>query len=297
MIEFDWYFVVNNLPTAILRTFVAIVDHGGFTQAAHVLGLTQPTVSQQLKKLEVLVDTTLLKRGQRRMELTDAGQSLLNYARRILMLNDEAVSLLSKPSVSGRLRLGIPHEFTLSILPQLVGVFTQSHPNVVIEVECELSKHLLSSRKDYDVILALHERGVKALGTRLRIEPLAWVSSRDFQFAAGEPLKIIAAPAPCIYRANLERALRQFKPGWALRLTSTSYSAVCAAVSTGMGITVLAESVVPSELQILTPPQLNGLGKVDLRLHYDRSKASAATQSFAAFARERFRRASSLESR
>ena len=78
---------MKNLPTSVLRTFVTIVEEGGFTQAAAVLDLTQPTVSQQIKKLEEMVEQPLLDRGQRRLELTVAGQTMLDYARRILMLN------------------------------------------------------------------------------------------------------------------------------------------------------------------------------------------------------------------
>ena len=100
----------KDLPTQVLRTFVEITDRGGFTQAAESLGLTQPTVSQQLKKLETLVDQPLLTRTPRSLELTAAGQTLLDYARRILTLNDEAISSLSMVPVSGTLRLGIPHE-------------------------------------------------------------------------------------------------------------------------------------------------------------------------------------------
>ena len=83
---------MKDLPINVLRTFVAIVERGGFTQAAAFLGMTQPTVSQQLKKLEELVGLPLLNRGQRQLELTTAGEKILDYARRILMLNDEAVS-------------------------------------------------------------------------------------------------------------------------------------------------------------------------------------------------------------
>ena len=273
----------RDLPTSVLRTFLTIVDQGGFTHAAQALGLTQPTVSQQLQKLEALVGQPLLDRGQRRLELTPQGQTMLDYARRIIMLNDEAVSNLARPSVSGKLRLGIPHEFTLSILPKLVGAFSQIHPNVVIEVECELSKTLLASLDSYDLVMALHKPDETANGIRIRKEPLAWVSSLDYQFDPDVELRIVAAPVPCIYRDTLQRALRDFQPGWALRLTSTSYGAVCAAVSTGMGITVLAESVVPVELKKLKVDQLPVLPQLDLRLHHDLSKGTSATRTFVEF--------------
>ena len=279
----------QDLPTHLLRTFVAIVDEGGFTQAAEVLARTQPTVSQQLRKLEGQVGQALLERGHGGVRLTTEGQTLLDYARRILALNDEAVSSLSRVPVSGRLRLGIPHEFTFSVLPKLVGAFSQIEPHVVIEVECELSKKLLEHRESYDLVMMLHRHGEGAAGTRIRDEPLAWVSSLDYRFDAAAPLKIVAAPAPCLYRGVLQRALADFKPGWSLLLSSTSYGAVCAAVSTGMGITVLARSVVPANLQILDCDSLPALPQLDLRLHYDPATATDAALTFAEFIQEKLR--------
>ena len=280
---------MKNLPTSVLRTFVTIVEEGGFTQAAAVLNLTQPTVSQQIKKLEELVEQPLLDRGQRRLELTVAGQTMLDYARRILMLNDQAVATIAMPAVKGRLRLGIPHEFTLSILPELVGAFSQAHPDVVVEVDCELSKNLLANLKDYDLVIALHDPAEKKSGARLRSEPLVWVSSLEYALDSQKPLRIIAAPDPCIYRANMLRVLEKYRAGWSLQLTSTSYSAVCAAVSTGMGVTVLAESVVPGNLKILETSKLKKPGKVDLRLHHDRTRTTEATKTFVDFVHQRYR--------
>lgn len=279
---------MKDLPIDVLRTFITIVDKGGFTQAARVLGLTQPTISLQLKKLEQLIGANVIDRGSRQQSLTAEGSALLEYARRILMLNDEAVTYLVKPEVSGRLKIGIPHEFTMSILPQLVGSFSQGHPNIVIEIECELSKKLLSDASNYDLVIALHDLGRTTDGILLRQVPLVWVASLDFMINGNEPLDIVAAPAPCIYRAHLQSALQQSGTPWNLRLTSSSYDAACAAVKTGLGVTVLAESVVQEGLKKL--PESDVLGKlpdVELRLHYDSTTASAAAHRFVDFAKKR----------
>ncbi len=276
----------RDLPTAVLRTFVTIVDRGGFTQAAQTLGLTQPTVSQQLKKLEEIVGQPLIARGQRRLALTSEGQTLLDFARRILQLNDEAIASLTRPSVEGTLRVGIPHEFSISILPRMVGAFSQIHPNVMIEVDCELSKNLLVKLDQYDLVIALHKPHDEAgldIGKCIRREPLAWVSSADFEFDPTHQLQVIAAPPPCIYRETIQRALSQFKPGWATRLTSSSYGAVCATVSTGMGVTLLATSVIPDQLVPLESDALPDLPSLELRLHFDRTNAAPATRTFVEF--------------
>lgn len=279
----------RNLPLPALRTFITIHEANGFTNAAGALGLTQPNVSQQVKRLEQLLGQPLFVRGRRQPELTSAGETLLEYARHIISLNDQALTKLMATPVAGSLRLGLPHEFTTSILPELVGDFSQAHTGVTIEVDCELSKTLLSNVRAYDVVIALHDEPEgTGSGSRIRREPLSWVSSVGYRLPEeDEPIDAIVAPDPCIYRDTLSRALasanRQFNP----RLTSTSYSAVCAAVSTGMGITVLARSVVPSDLRILDDDQLPQLPDIDLRLHHDSHNASDATNSFVQFVRER----------
>ncbi len=275
----------RDLPVPLLRTFAAIADCGGFSAAAERLRITQPTVSQQLMRLEQLTGGSLIDRARRPVALTARGRTLLDYARRILLINDEAVSTLTAPGLSGTLRVGIPHEFTLSILPALAGAFSQSHPDLVIQVDCELSKTLLADADRYDLVIALHDSAESTGGIRLQHSPLAWVAGPDFQWPRGRPLGIVAAPAPCIYRAAMETALRE--RDWALRLTSSSYSAVCAAISTGMGITALARSVVPHGLQVLEDADLPPLPDVDLAMHFDASRSNPASRTFVRFVQER----------
>ena len=100
-----------NLPTELLRSYLAVIDFGGFTRAGEVIGRSQPAVSLQIKRLEKMVGYSLLRRSDRRLLPTEEGELLLRYARQILQLNDEVVKQLIRPEVSGRVRLGIPNEF------------------------------------------------------------------------------------------------------------------------------------------------------------------------------------------
>jgi len=132
-----------NIPTELLRTFVKTVDTGSFTRAAEAVGRTQSAVSLQIRRLEDLLDAQLFVRGSHRVRLTEQGTMLLEYGRRMLALNDEAVGSLFRPKVAGSVRLGAPHEYTASLLPVILGKFAQSHPKVMLEVTCDLSKNLL----------------------------------------------------------------------------------------------------------------------------------------------------------
>ena len=148
---------MKNLPTDLLRTFVTVAEIQGFTHAGEKLGRSQPAISLQVKRLEKLLDRTLLARNGNQIELTESGQQLFRYAKQILALNDEAIDQFNQTSVSGNIRFGIPSEFATTLLPKILGRFTQAYPNVTLEVTSDLSKHLLTRANRYDLILALHD--------------------------------------------------------------------------------------------------------------------------------------------
>lgn len=277
----------RDLPIHALRTFVAIVDAGGFTQAASRLGLTQPTVSQQLKKLEERVGHILIERGGRQPTLSARGMSLLEYARRLVDLNDEALASVTETAVTGTLRLGLPHEFTFTLLPRLVGSFSQIHPGVVVEVDCQLSKDLLANADRYDLVLALHTQHDDPSGLVLRQEPLSWAASPEFEFDPARKLLVAAAPMPCIYRQALQRVTRAFAPGWSLYLSSVNYGAICGAISTGVGVALLAQSVIPDHLRSVSLEGLPITETLQLRMHQLAAAPSATVTTFASFIQDR----------
>src|SRR5512141_1673665 len=99
------------LDLDLLRSFVSVVDTGGFTRAGERVHRTQSTVSQQIKRLEDAVGRTLLQRNGKQALLTEEGERLLSYARRILALEQEARDVVSRPVNDGIVRLGIPEDF------------------------------------------------------------------------------------------------------------------------------------------------------------------------------------------
>ena len=94
-----------------LRTFVAIVETGSFTRAAEVVQKTQSAVSMQMKRLEERLERPIFARDGRASKLTEDGERLLDYARRIVKLNAEALAAFSNPELSGVVRLGVPDDY------------------------------------------------------------------------------------------------------------------------------------------------------------------------------------------
>lgn len=270
---------MRDLPTELLRSFVSVVDTGSFTRTSEIVSRTQPAVSLQIRRLEEMVEQKLLVRNAQNLGLTAEGRLLLQYARRILALNDEVQNRLKQPDVEGRIRLGAPHEYTASLMPEILGKFAQSHPNVTLEVTSELSKNLLKRyiAKEFDLVLSLHDEPGFSDGHEILQEALVWVASADHNIHEEEPLPLVLAPAPCIYRARILRRLNDINRPCRIRYLSSSYADISAAVLSGIGVTAMAKSTAPRGARILDGKSgFPSLGKLSLKLHRNTESHSEA---------------------
>src|ERR1700694_5548957 len=109
-----------NIPTDLLRTFVAIYQLGSFTKAAHLFELTQPAISAHMKKLESLIGADLIEKDVAGVNLTACGEEVLKYARRILSINDQIVNSAAQQRTLPILRLGIPSIYTETKLKRIL---------------------------------------------------------------------------------------------------------------------------------------------------------------------------------
>ena len=106
----------QDLDIALLRTFVAIVDTGGLTSAGRKVGRTQPAITHQISRLEDLTGRTLFEDNRRKLSLTHDGEVLLEFARAMLRINDEARGRFSTPDIAGHVTLGTPDLYAPYIL-------------------------------------------------------------------------------------------------------------------------------------------------------------------------------------
>jgi len=277
--------VRKNLPIDVLRSFVAISEYGGFTQAGEVLGRSQAAISLQIKKLESILDKPLFDRKGHSFQLTSAGEILMEHARQILALNDRVLAELQNRSVEGRVRLGIPSEFATTLLPRIVGRFSSENPNVTLEVNCDLSKNLLADldKGKYDLVLGLHRTPAEAGKNLIKADKLVWVTSRDYNLEE-QTLSMIVAPDGCIYRSRASEELKRKNQPWHVVYTIQDLSGIKSAIEEGLGVTVLAESTVPKSLKVLKKTdRLPPLGKIGISLIASTKKpgeACSALQSY-----------------
>lgn len=242
------------LDLELLRSFVSVVEAGGFTRASKRVHRTQSTVSQQIKRLEEDVGQVLLHRDGKDVRPTEAGERLLSYARRLLTLAEEARDVLREPDGDGAIRLGIPEDFAAYRLAKLLGAFSRSHPSLRLDVRADQSKNLSRDLERGELDLALFKREAGAKGAiAVWPERVHWVTSKSHPIdvnASSVPL--IGFPPGCLYRAGAIHALESAGRPWHMSYSSSSLAGIQAAVAAGMGLSILSEMSIQSDHRVLT---------------------------------------------
>ncbi|NOK06322.1 MULTISPECIES: LysR family transcriptional regulator [Myxococcus] len=245
------------LDLFLLRTFVAVVETGSFTRAGERLHLTQSTVSQQLIRLEQSLGCRLLNRGQRHVVPTEEGERLLGYAQRLLRLAEEAAVALNPGGSGGVLRLGVPEDLGGEVLMPLLTRFAAERPRLRLEVECGLSHHLLRLYRNGELdLLLVKQWGADSDSHARWAEPLCWLDSAAQPVTARceggtNVLPLVAFPVGALYRQDMIHALESRGRAWRIGYSSASLASLCAAVSAGLGISLLPASSVQSGHRVL----------------------------------------------
>jgi len=243
-----------NLPTDLLRAFVTVVDLGSYTRAGEVLGRTQPAVSLQIRRLEELVDAKLIDTVGKRPSLTNQGEMLSVYARQILSLNDEAVAQFSKRADLSRLRVGLPTDYAVTFLQNLLTRFCEQHPDVELDITCDLSHALLDSLREdeLDIVVAMTSESVSQYLARAWVERPIWVVAKNSGVFKMTPVRLVAHPEGCEYRNRMIEALNAEQRPWRVVYCSPGISGVQTAVSSGMGVSALTKRTLKQDMRILT---------------------------------------------
>ncbi|MGP1255855.1 MAG: LysR substrate-binding domain-containing protein [Kiloniellales bacterium] len=280
-----------DIDPSLLRTFAAVVDHGGVTAAARHLALTQSAASQHLRKLEAQLGSGLFERQGRRLLLTPTGEVALGYARGILRMQDELKARLDRPPVVGTVRLGTPDLYAAHLLPKVLGDFGRAFPEVQIELHCRLSQVLLEDigRGEIDVALVTRQPYM-AGGSRVRDEQLVWISGLGHDTTKRSPLPLAMLPAGNLYRTMALDALERAGRSWKIVCESASLGGLYAAVMSGLAVSVVARSTVTSDVVEVGPSQgLPRLPGVELILYRAPAATSDAVRCLGDYIRRKLR--------
>lgn len=229
-----------------LRTFLAVAQTLSFTQAARRLGLRQSTVSQHVRRLEDAAGRQLFSRDTHSVELTEDGEAMLGFARRLLEVHEQATAFFTGTRLRGRLRFGASEDFVLTRLPEILEAFRHDHPEVDLELTVELSGTLheqLAAGK-LDLVLA-KRRPEDPRGEPVWTDRLVWIGAERLRVDPDRPVPLIAYPPPGITRALALEALEREGRSWRIACTSGSLNGLIAAARAGLGVMAHSRRLVP----------------------------------------------------
>lgn len=281
--------MARNLDMTSLRSFVAIADAGGVTRAAGFLNLTQSAVSMQIKRLEEMLDVTLLDRSARQVALTAAGEQLLGYARRMLALNDEAFARLTTDVHEGEVVLGVPHDIVYPAIPQVLQRFAKEYPKMRVTLLSSFTRVLKAqfARGECDVILTT-EADLEPGGETIAELPLVWVGAPGGVSWKQRPLRL-AYEHNCIFRQGVQAALDRAGIPWVMAVESDSTRTVEASVSADLAVhTVLAGSEPPYVERIAHGGALPELSRMKVNLYRAEPAHSPTVEALAEMLRRAY---------
>ncbi|WP_428554009.1 LysR family transcriptional regulator [Pseudomonas edaphica] len=268
----------SNLQIDWLKCFVAVVDAGSLSGAAHEVNRSQSAVSMQMKKLETALGRQLLSRGPRHLQLTADGQLLLGYARRLLALHAETQAAFHGEELTGRIRLGVAEDYAAMYLTPVLKRFLPRYSGVEIELTCEQSVALIPRVRNGDLDLALVSRDAPQSGTFLFKEPMVWVGSPQFELWRRDPLPIAVYESASLARRYAVNSLSQKGREFKVVYNSSSLAGQLAAVEGGLAIAAITQCTVQASLQVLGSE--HGLGRIEpMEVSILRSRASRESEA------------------
>lgn len=277
----------------LYRTFLVIAETSSFSKASDLVGRTPSAVSMQIKKLETMLGVAVFAREGRTVRLTPEGEALLGYSRRILMLNEEAVSLFVSPSVEGQVRFGAPADFGTRYLPNILSRFARSHPGVNVDVHLDGSSALEEKimKGDLDLVLSTVRPGAPMPSATDVVfsEPLVWVGLEGGVAYQRDPIPLAVSTPGCPWRRAARIALDATQKSYRISYTSFHSAGQEAALLADLAIAPFPASVVEPPLQVLDDRHdLPAIGDYHIVMK-QRPRAGRATHAFAEHVEECFR--------
>ncbi|MEO3386430.1 LysR substrate-binding domain-containing protein [Mesorhizobium sp. CAU 1741] len=258
-----------------LHTFITISDTGSFTKAAEEVHRTQSAVSMQMRRLEERLGKALFEKDGRTNRLTEEGERLLTYARRLLRLNRETLAAFDDNSLEGHIRIGTPDDYADRFLPEIMARFSRSNPRVELSVICEPTINLIDQikRGQLDIAIVTHDGDKGGTSEVVRREPLLWVTSANHSIHAEDVLPMAVGRTSCMWRRAACDMLDQMGRDYRILFTSWSATVIIAAVLSGQAVSILPECALRPGMRILG--EADGFGALpDVRIGIIRGHSS-----------------------
>jgi DNA-binding transcriptional LysR family regulator len=269
---------------ALLTTFLAVAETHSFTKAAARLQLSQPTVSQHVRRLEQAAGRLLIARDTREVALTDNGDAMAGFARTILAAHASAESYFNGSAMRGRLRFGAADDLAITQLPRILREFRQLHPQINMELTVSQSGPLYRRLKagQLDLIFIKQTPG-STEGSRVSTDTMVWIGLEATSIEPGEPVPLIAYQDPSVSKQMAIDALEAAGRTWKITCNTREVNGVLAAVRAGLGIALFPRTLIPADLMKVTNRLgLPEVGEIDFTLLSNPLAAKESVDALAA---------------
>ncbi|MEP7030374.1 MAG: LysR family transcriptional regulator [Pseudolabrys sp.] len=232
---------MTNIPTDLLRTLVAVVDLHSFTKAAASLGVTQPAVSAQIKRLQYLLNGDLFDRSSQGFNLTPQGETVVTYARRLLSINDQIVHVGDDgPQPELVIRIGTPSDIVASRLPAILARFRERWPDVRFIVRAGQFDPMVRELRsgELDIFVGLSQSPPPD-ARHSCMEEVVWVRGPSTRIDLNRPVPLISHGDASVFHRLAVAALGSVGLEWEDVFTGPSISSLTGAVTAGLGVMAL----------------------------------------------------------
>lgn len=237
-----------------LRSFIAFVDTGSFTRAARQACRTQGAISMQMKKLEQDSGQTLFQKQGRYLVLTDAGRTLVSYARRLVAMHDDVLTQLNQQGQHAPIRIGCPDDYAESVLPDLVSCLQAQRPQASLRVYCDSSTQLRRLLDNGAIDLAILTRAPeKEEGYLVRHDHGVWVHGGYPKLLQQTPLPLILYEADCKFHSSAIDGLEKQGRGYQLVCATSSATVIKSLLRRGLGVSAMAVSSLSTGIVMADP--------------------------------------------
>ncbi|WP_208508212.1 LysR substrate-binding domain-containing protein [Variovorax paradoxus] len=268
----------RNLDIGLLRTFVAVAEKENFAIAAEKVFRTQAAVSQQMQKLETVLGCALFERVGRNKRLTTEGSRFLEYARRIVGLNDEAYRAMAQRAFDEPVKVGACADSVDSLIPGYLEMCAEAFPGLRVDIQVGRSRWLTSSlrRGEVDLVVMLDPAPNPEFDqVVLRTSPVTWIAGARYHHQAGAPVPLILIEGSCPFRNMAIKALSEAGIPWRTAFQTSTLAGIRAALRAGMGITPRTVEMLAPDLKVLDPHAgLPALPTIGYRLYARPGKLS-----------------------
>jgi DNA-binding transcriptional LysR family regulator len=254
-----------NIPTDLLRTLVTVVALRSFTKAARSLGVTQPAISAQIKRLQHLLGYELMDKSAPGVALTPHGVAVVERARRLLAVNDEIVELRRGRAPAQTVRIGIPCDYSGQKISATMARFRMRWPGIRFVVSTDTSENLLRDIElgDLDIALAVTISEPPIAPRHAWRRQTVWVYSPATKLDPDGPVPLVCYGEECACQTVAVAALRRAGRECDFVYTTRSLVSLAAAVKDGFGVMVVPRGrAVQQDLDIWENPPLPKLPEI-----------------------------------